>query len=358
MKKKLIIIAVIVAIVLALLIAAWVIIMPKLERYIPLYNDEKGKSQEDKTYVLTIEKEDFAQEVAKELYDNEIIINADRFLNYLNEHYPNFNWLNGIYELNANMSYQELCEALQKPNKRITYTKFVVPEGKTVPEIAKIVEASELCSAEEFLAAADSYDYDYYFMDELKKRDQSLIAYKLEGFLFPATYEFRNDTVTATAIVDKMLHTFTQYVTEEMVEKAKALGLSLNEFVTFGAVIQAEAFSVESMAGVSSVFWNRLNSSHMKQLQSDPTMFYTDTLESLPHYSQKMADAYSTYSCVGLPVGPTNCPGVATLKAVLEPDETEYFYFVTDSNGEFYFNETLKGHNKTIQTLKKQGLWG
>ena len=88
-----------------------------------------------------------------------------------------------------------------------------------------------------------------------------------------------------------MLETFSEYVTPEMIQNAKKMGLSVNEFITFGSVVQAEAFSKESMGGVSSVFWNRLNSKAYPRLQSDPTTKYAKSLSELSHYSKDMRDA-------------------------------------------------------------------
>lgn len=341
-----------------LVIVAGIFLAIKLPGYLPYFFDRNGISQQDKEYTLTIDKSDFENEVAAKLEKEGIIVSSARFLGYLHEKHPDFVWYNGEYIVNANMSYKELCEKLQNPDTRLEYVKFTVPEGKTVVGISKIVEKSGLCTAKEFLKAADSYDYEFKFMDELKNRDQKLVGYKLEGYLFPATYEVRKDTATPEGIVQQMLSAFEDYMTDEYVNKAKEKGLSVNELVTFGAIIQGEAFSKESMANISSVFWNRLNSPNYARLESDPTMFYKDTLKLLDNYSDEMAKAYSTYSCYGLPIGPTNCPGMDVIKAVLEPSDTDYFYFVTDSNGKFYYNKTLSGHNSTIRELKNKGIWG
>lgn len=343
--------------ILLLMIVVFIVLLPKIKAYIPYYKDLKGIDQQDLSYTLTIEKSDFENEVAKRLAENDVIVSSVRFLNYVHKNYPDFVWYNGIYELNANMTYKELCEALMKPDVELNYVKVVIPEGKTVREIAEILDKSGLCKDYEFLTAADSYDYDFAFLEELKKRDQKLIAYKLEGYLFPATYEFRADTVTAREIVARMLQAFDDYVTDDMIKSADAMGLSLNEFITFSSVVQAESYTKESMSGVAGVFWNRLNSSDMRLLQSDPTTDYSKELDVLPHYSSAMKNAYDTYKCIGLPVGPTNCPGVDTMNAVLDPEESNYYYFVTDKNKNFYFNETLSGHNKTIKSLVNQGIW-
>ncbi len=350
MKKKIIIGCVSAVLV----IAAGIFGGIKIKQYLPYYFDKTGKHQQDIEYVLTIEKSDFENEVAVRLENEGIIISAVRFLGYLHKNYPDFVWYNGIYTVNAQMSYEQLCQKLQSPDYRIEYVKFTVPEGKSVEQISQIVEKSGLCTAQEFLEAADSYDYNYSFMSELKARDQSKIGYKLEGFLFPATYEFRSDTVTPRDIVDRMLSAFQGYVTEDIVTKAADMGLSLNELITFASVVQAEALSDESMTKVSSVFWNRLNSQTLRQLQSDPTTSYAKSLRDLPGYTQAMYDAYDTYTCIGLPIGPVNCPGMDMINAVLNPDDTDYYYFVTDSQGNFYYNKTYAEH---VATCYEIGLW-
>lgn len=351
-------ILIVIGILLLIFIIALIALMPKIKGYLPYFNDRFGFNQQDKPYTLVLDKYEYENEVAIRLAENDIVCSSYRFLGYYNKHFSDFEWKPGVYQLNANMSYKELFEALKTPSEDLNYVKFTIPEGKSVLGISKIVEKSGLCSAKEFLKAADSYDYEYDFIDELKKRDQSLIGYKLEGYLFPATYEFRADTVTPREIVDTMLKTFTEYITDDMIKSAKDKGLSINELITFGSVIQAEAFSKESMGYVSSVFWNRLNTVGMHRLQSDPTTKYAISLESLDHYSVAMKNAYNTYSCSGLPVGPTNCPGLDVLNAVLSPEKTDYLYFVTDKNGAFYYNKTFQAHNKTIRDLKSKNLWG
>ena len=348
MKKK-----IIAVVVLLVVVAVGIYGGIRIKNYLPYYFDKNGINQPDTEYTLTIEKSDFENEVAVRLQQEGIIVSAIRFLGFIHENHPDFTWYNGIYSLTADMTYEEICQKLQNPDQKIEYVKFTVPEGKNIIGVANIVEKSGLCTKDEFLKAADSYDYDYAFVKELAERDQSKIGYKLEGFLFPATYEFRKDTATAKDIVNQMLSAFTGYVTDDIIAKANDMGLSVNELITFASVIQVEAFSQESMANISSVFWNRLNSSYTR-LESDPTKMYAESLSGLPHYSKAMFDAYDTYACAGLPVGPTNCPGMNTINAVLNPNDTPYFYFVTDADGNFYLTKTYAEHVNDCYAI---GLW-
>lgn len=347
MKKKIVIIA-----LAAVVAAAAVFCGIKIKNRLPFYYDKTGKHQPDIDYTLTIEKSDYEPEVVQRLLDAGVIISATRFSGYIQQSHPEFTWYNGVYPLNANMSYEQICSVLQDPQYRIEYVKITVPEGKNVRGIAQIVEEAGLCTADEFIAAADSYDYDFGFLKGLESREN--VGYALEGFLFPATYEIRKDTASAKAVVTEMLRAFSGYVTDSVISRAAEKGLDLNGLMTLASVIQAEAFSKESMSGVSSVFWNRLNSSSLPRLQSDPTTKYAKGLSVLDDYSQAMFDAYDTYTCRGLPAGPTNCPGMDAVNAALEPDDTDYMYFVTDKDGNFYFNKTYAEHVKTCYDI---GLW-
>lgn len=353
MKKKLIRISILLVLAVVLIVGG-IFAFKKISAYMPYYNDKNGKNQPDIEYTLTIEKSDYENEVAKKLEENGIIVSAVRFLGYLHENYPDFVCYNGQYNVSADMSYKELCEALKTPDTKIDYVKFTVPEGKTVAEIAQIVNDSGLCSAEDFLEAANSYDYNYDFMEELKARDQSVIVYKLEGYLFPATYEFRKDTVTAKEIVTAMLDAFEAYVKDDYIRSAKEMGLSLNEFITFASIIQAESLTEESMTMVSSIFWNRRNSSEYPRMESCPTEDYVKELKKLDEYKDAMNYAYNTYDREGLPVGPINSPGVKVMEAVLNPDDSDYFYFCTDTSGNFYYNKTYAAH---IQTCYDIGIY-
>lgn len=352
--KKLVITLIVVAIVVTAVAVGASLAWKKVSRdFLPYYFDERGIRQPDKVLTFTVEKQHFERDIANMLKQGGIVVSEQRFLDYINEHHPDFVAYNGVYTVSADMSFEELVQKLKNPDMRIEYVKVTVPEGKNVRGIAAIMEQNGICTADEFIAAADSYEYDSPIIAHLALRDNTNIGYKLEGFLFPATYEFRKDTVTAQVVVKEMLDTFSEYVTDDIITAAANKGLSVNQLVSFASVIQAEAFTKESMANISSVFWNRYNSSY-KRFESDPTTTYAKSLEGLPHYTKAMREAYDTYVCVGPPVGPINCPGMDTINAVINPTQTNYFYFITDSENNFYFNETYKEH---VADCYATGLW-
>lgn len=136
----------------------------------------------------------------------------------------------------------------------------------------------------------------------------------------------------------------------------KEMGLSLEETLTLASLIQAESGQSQQMRKVSSVFWNRLDkSSQFPNLQSDVTINYVE--KNIKPFdktkNQNMYDAYNTYKCQGLPVAPICNPGLEAIEAALYPEDTKYFYFLTDKEGNFYYAKTLKEHN---QNRKKAGV--
>ena len=141
------------------------------------------------------------------------------------------------------------------------------------------------------------------------------------------------------------------FVTDEMYARAEEMGYTLNEILTMASIIQMEAGTrTEAMADVAAVFYNRLNSDEFATLGSSPTCYYG--------YSFRKDDQrYDTYEIEGLPPGPLCSPGIAAINAALYPSENSYYYFVTDTDGKFYFHKTLSEQNATIARLKNEGKW-
>ncbi len=313
---------------------------------VKIKNDINGVNQKNIQYTLVIESNDFEYEVGQKLYNNGIVISSTVWTSWMDENYPNFVYINGEYEMSADMSYTEIYEKLQNPDISHEGIKVTFPEGKNCMEMAEILEENGICSSEDFLQACKSKkEYDYDFLTSVP--DSELIGYQLEGFLFPATYNFPKNS-KAEDIVEEMLETFEDHITDDMTEFCNKHNMTLFELVTLTSIVQEEAFSNESAYNISSVFMNRL-SKGMK-LESDVTYFYAAKLRDEHGFSQEVYDSYYTYRCDGLPSGPITNSGDAIMNATVNYPKTDYLYFYSDLNKDFHFAEN---YNEFLELQKK-----
>ena len=317
--------------------------------YTAATNDINGVKQETKEYTLIIGSQNYEEVVGADLADNGIVLSDVLWTNWMANHYPDFEYVRGEYTLTADMSYEAIAEKLQDPDISHEVVKVVIPEGFNCMDIAARLEENGICSAQDFLAACETTEgYDYNFIKEIP--DNALVPYKLEGFLFPATYDFAMNS-DAHKIADIMLGAFADRRTEAMDQFCEAHDMTLYELITLASVVQEEALTNESAQNIASVFMNRLNSG--MQLQSDVTIFYARALRDTAGISPEAYDAYNTYECKALPAGPITNSGEAVIDAVLHYPETNYIFFFSDLQQEFHFAETYQ----EFEQLKEQYPW-
>lgn len=223
------------------------------------------------------------------------------------------------------------------------------PEGYTVTQIAELLQANNVCNAVEFINLVNNAGYlsklNYSFLKQLpnyKKR-----PFILEGYIFPDTYEFYTEE-GAEAALTRFLDNTEQKLTEEYKARAAETGYTMDEILTLASIIQEEASEHQHMPNVSSVLHNRLESEDYGRLQCDVTINYiNDTVKDSPYINadaDAVSENYDTYECFGLPVGPICNPGVHAIEAALYPPETNYFFFVTDDDWNYYYAETYEEH--------------
>lgn len=237
------------------------------------------------------------------------------------------------------------------PDNTVTVT---FPEGYTIVQIAQKLEQSKVCSAQAFLEACKKPAAGI----ELDNADDRVFL--LEGYIFPDTYEFYLES-DARSVVDKFIENYNSKITNEMKQRAKMLGYTMDQMMTLASVIQKECDAdIDECANVSSVFHNRLkDSASFPKLESDVTTFYVSqnlkdvigyqdgvALENQNDEVKKYMELYSTYYREGLPVGPICNPGLKAINAALHPADTNYVFFLTDKSGEhFYYASTIAEHN-------------
>lgn len=258
----------------------------------------------------------------------------------------------GIHRLNSNDSYAEIILELQQVPDRTGTVDVMIKEGATLLDAANLLEEKGICKADDFIYEVNRINYGYDFEQEIQQN--SLKFYRMEGYIFPDTYYFYPDT-SASDVAKKIMERTNEIITKYSAQM-KEKGMTLEETITLASLIQAEAGGTDQMAEISSVFHNRLENPEYPKLQSDPTILYCENVikvkESVPN--QQMYDAYNTYVCDGLPVGPICNPGEDAIQAALNPADTDYLYFAHNTQtGEVFYATTLQEHE---QNMKKAGL--
>ena len=180
------------------------------------------------------------------------------------------------------------------------------------------------------MSCAAEFDFDYEFLEGLEPGD----ANRLEGYLFPDTYEFYENSSPERAI-KKFLDNFKSKVTEEMFLTAAQMGRDFNEVLTVASLIEKEAASDAERSTISSVIYNRLASPDFPYLNIDATVLYAlgEHKEKLTYEDLQIDSPYNTYLYQGLPPGPICSPGLTSIRAALGPEETNYYYYALQTDG-------------------------
>lgn len=233
--------------------------------------------------------------------------------------------------------------------------KVTFPEGFTAVQIAERLEENGVCKASDFINLINNEEYilslGYSFTSFISGAER---AFLLEGYIFPDTYEFyKNDS--AENVLKKILKNTSAKLKGDYSIRAEELGYTLDEIITMASIIQEEAYTHESMKLISSVLHNRINSPDYGKLQCDVTIHYVnDYITNSPYLfgdMEKYKELYNTYKCTGLPEGPICCPGIEAIEAALYPEDTNYFYFVTDEDWNYYFNESYDKHREKCKEI-------
>ena len=174
-----------------------------------------------------------------------------------------------------------------------------------------------------------------------------------EGYLYPDTYIFLS-SYTEKQIMDKMIDQFLYTYENFIKNKAKTINMSINEVVTLASIIQGEAARRSEMNMISSVYHNRLNKNML--LQADPTIQYIVPGENRRLWNKdlKIKSPYNTYIHKGLPPGPISNPGLSALMAAINPEKSDYFYFVSDTEGGHMFSKTVREHKEAVKIFKRK----
>lgn len=309
-------------------------------------------------------------EIGKILVDNQLVKNATVF-NYYSKIKSYNNFQSGYYNLKQSMSVDEIAKALQEsgtptPQKEPA-GKILIVEGYTLTQISQAITNNTKTedkndktpfTSEEFMATVTNPDFINRMVAAYPQLFASLpgvdsgVLYQLEGYLFPAVYEYADDT-TIEELVEQMIAAMDNRL-QPYYETIAAKNLTVNEVLTLASLVEKEGSTDEDRRNIASVFINRLNVD--MPLQSNIAILYAEgklgqetTLAEDAAIDTSIESPYNIYWTPGLMPGPVDSPSVSAIEAVLNANKTDYLYFVADvTTGTVYFAQTQEEHDQNV----------
>lgn len=286
--------------------------------------------------------------IAAILFDHGLIQNPQAFRLYVRLHDLGQGFIAGSYSLGPAMSAEEIAFKIQSGAVYTETAWFTVPEGLTVEEIARRLAGEGLVESSRFLELArrpspaliEAFPF-------LAAAGREGVIYALEGYLFPDTYEVYSDARTED-IIALMIRRLEQVLDEEGWDNTPEGDYTLHQLLTMASLVEREGRVDHERSLIAGVFYNRLREGWL--LESCATVQYLldEPKEILLYEDLEIPSPYNTYRYPGLPPGPIGAPGKASIRAALNPAQTDYYFFNYrhDGSGEHYFSRTLEEHNR------------
>ena len=308
-----------------------------------------------------------AQEIGSTLEKSGVIKNGLVFTLYVK--YKNYNELkSGYYNLQKSMSVEDVIKELQKGGtpepQEVTLANLTIPEGYTLEQIAQTVgqlqgDFKEPLTAEAFLAKVQdetfiSQEVAKYpnLLESLPAKDSG-VRYRLEGYLFPATYTIKENT-TLESLIDEMLAAMDKNLSSHYAA-IKEKNLTVNELLTIASLVEKEGAKTEDRKLIAGIFYNRLNLG--MPLQSNIAILYAEgklgqniSLSDDAAIDTSIDSPYNVYTKVGLMPGPVDSPSLDAIESSINQTKSDYLYFVANvQDGKVYYSTTLEEHDRNVQ---------
>ena len=308
-----------------------------------------------------------AQEIGSTLEKSGVIKNGLVFTLYVK--YKNYNELkSGYYNLQKSMSVEDVIKELQKGGtpepQEVTLANLTIPEGYTLEQIAQTVgqlqgDFKEPLTAEAFLAKVQDETFiaqevaKYPNLLESLPAKDSGVRYRLEGYLFPATYTIKEST-TVESLIDSMLAAMDKNLSSHYAA-IKEKNLTVNELLTIASLVEKEGAKTEDRKLIAGIFYNRLNLG--MPLQSNIAILYAEgklgqniSLSDDAAIDTSINSPYNVYTKVGLMPGPVDSPSLDAIESSINQTKSEYLYFVANvQDGKVYYATTLEEHDRNVQ---------
>lgn len=232
----------------------------------------------------------------------------------------------GTYDLSSSFDYRALIKNMRPGSGAAMTIKVTIPEGFTMRQIFERLEENEVCSYDDLMEAATNATFNYSFLDGTEPGDPN----RLEGFLYPDTYEFYVG-MQASSAINKLLETFYYKQTADMLKMAEYRGITMHDVVVMASLIEKEAANDDERPIISSVIYNRFNAGMSLGLES-AMLYVHPEHEGLPTAEMMEEDSpYNLNKNLGLPPTAICSPGMPSINAALNPADTQYYYFMLDN---------------------------
>ncbi len=303
------------------------------------YGTAFGAETLDEAVTVEIPDGAGAQQIGSLLEENGVVKHGWSFVSYAEKQGASDTLHSGSYTFGpGEITLESVLESLQSGVDNDVTSNITIPEGLTVEQVAETLESEGIVTKQEFLDAAAAFDTSAYsYIPEGDTYN------KLEGFLFPETYNIMNNW-GSEEIIGMMLNQFDTVFTEEMRQRADEMGYSVYEIVTMASLVEREALYDEDRPVIAGVFYNRLEIGMRLQSCASVQYILGEPKARLSNEDISIDNPYNTYLYEGLTPGPIASPGETSLQAALYPEDTDYMYFVAMPDGHHHFSTTYEEH--------------
>ncbi len=365
----------------------YIVLVAVLSAYLSYYiiaigNDVFALVTDSREVTITIE-EGATHESVGELLESEGVIEFgwvyELYMKYRGDGDSSNEYIIGEHTLNLDYNYSQIITALTNSSKKREVVRITVPEGYTADQIIELLLSKGIGTKEGYVEALNNYPYKWEFVKRLDEMGYpEARKYRLEGYLYPDTYDFYTDE-DEVYVINKMLSAFNTKFWADYVRKnsegvswedmvTEKYGMTFDDIVTLASLAQSEGKTADDFYAISYVFHNRMrsSSSDMKYLQSDATLQYIlpERIQDPVLLKQELdtnESPYNTYKHQGLTPGAISSPCLDALYAAVFPsapldedeDKIDAYYFVSNDAGKTYYARTLDGHEKNKRQVEK-----
>lgn len=294
---------------------------------------------------VTVPTGSSVREIGRVLEEQGLIRNADMFSYYVKYRGVAPELKAGEYQFTTGQTIDAMLQDMIDGKTVVSAKRFTIPEGWNIEQIADHLDAEGIVPKADFLKEADQGNFsEFPFVAQIPASKER--KHRLEGYLFPETYEVNKDA-TAHEVISKMLAQFQKEWKPEWTSELKQQKLTMDQAVILASIVEREVTVDKERPIVAGVYYNRIHDKW--PLQADATVQFVlgKQRDRLTFDDLKVSSPYNTYTNPGLPPGPIASPGRASLEAVVKPAKHDFFFYVTKKDGtsEHYFSRTLEEHN-------------